>query len=213
MPFFIFYLFFPVLFIAWRQGEGQQRAAELWQASPSALAGETGGQDGGGCASLAGCGSVVGLPWSQVWTPPLLLSSFRGCCNPLQVTFAQVLGGCCCCSSGAGVTCGAFSSFVTLIAAAAASTRAGEAPEIHWVLLLPLGPIAPHPIPAEHSSAALTGTVSSLSPPSPTASLLDGAAAAPGPLCHQLPTLEQASAWAPIVVLLWKKSIVLVLFN
>lgn len=111
--FFYFVFIFLSLFIAWRQGKGSSGQRSCGRHHPQPCLGKTGAQDGGGCASLAGCVSVVGLPRSQMWAPPSLLSSFRGCCNPLPVPFAQVLGGCC--SSGARVACGAFSSFVTLV--------------------------------------------------------------------------------------------------
>lgn len=86
------------------------------QASPSALVGKTG--SGGDRVSAAGPVSPVGLPPELAIAPPpppgLLLSSFRGCCNPPKIPFAPILGGCSCrapCDSRAGVTFGAFSSF------------------------------------------------------------------------------------------------------
>lgn len=69
MPFFILYLFFCRIY-SMEAGEGQQRAAELWQASPSALPGENWGAGWWGlCFSCRMCVSGGLTPEPDVGPP------------------------------------------------------------------------------------------------------------------------------------------------
>lgn len=191
--FFSFFSFFCILFIAWSWGEGQQQHQTGCAASPWVLAGERREQQGLSLScSIQGCHG-----------PSLCPPAASGAAVAPQIPFAWA---------------------VLVSPLSSCTSRAGGALHLHQAFLPPKPKPIPKPIPAKSPVPPDTQPcILSLSQPSSIVSIVSSPSspissppAAPRPLsllpCQQLPPLR-ASSWAPIFVPLWKKYIILLLFN